>query len=209
MGKKASKDKSEELPANLRKMRERIRKVLANKRLTEVQAKLEIGMILQPLMEQMVVHGKRDAFDRLANALGNGQQELIDCAMMALGTMDPEIRKAVKNGASWTQLQEMLEEMCMGGLQSKCDNYYEQLGTTIKGLSEEDLRTRLANKCCRKCYVMPGELHIYGCSNEQCPDCGRQLLSCECHWNHSETQVANRLPWTGEWPGVAECIEFG
>src|SRR5205823_2719377 len=43
------------------------------------------------------------------------------------------------------------------------------------------------------------------------PRCGLQLLSCE-HFLFGTTEAPpdeERLPWTGEWPGEAECREFG
>lgn len=65
----------------------------------------------------------------------------------------------------------------------------------------------MSAKTCPDCGVKPGELHILGCDVEQCPDCGGQLLFDDCG---GETgPVHPRLPWTGEWPGKAECREFG
>jgi hypothetical protein len=93
------------------------------------------------------------------------------------------------------------------------------------------------NKTCRDCGVSPGQLHTPGCDVERCPRCGGQAIGCVCiyevfginpdtmeekhpdiyfdgptdemyekwdrDWEH------RRMPWTGEWPGVAECREFG
>lgn len=58
---------------------------------------------------------------------------------------------------------------------------------------------------CPDCGVEPGAMHWRDCDIEQCPNCGRQLLTCRC----SEAQRACRLPWTGHYPGIAECMEFG
>jgi hypothetical protein len=58
---------------------------------------------------------------------------------------------------------------------------------------------------CPDCGVLPGSMHRRGCDVERCPNCGRQLISCPC----SESQRAIQLPWSGEWPGIAECREFG
>lgn len=33
---------------------------------------------------------------------------------------------------------------------------------------------------CYDCRVKVGETHDYGCDWEECPFCGRQLLSCDC-----------------------------
>lgn len=56
---------------------------------------------------------------------------------------------------------------------------------------------------CPDCAVAPGELHKDGCDVERCPDCGNQMLGCDCPPKNP------RLPWTGEWPGVKECRELG
>jgi hypothetical protein len=48
-------------------------------------------------------------------------------------------------------------------------------------------------------------LHRIGCDIEQCPNCGLQLISCDC----PADLVCHRLPWSGEWPGEEECREFG
>jgi hypothetical protein len=56
---------------------------------------------------------------------------------------------------------------------------------------------------CPDCQVAPGEVHQSGCDVERCPICGYQLHNCDCDEN------AAPLPWTGLWPGEAECREFG
>lgn len=60
-------------------------------------------------------------------------------------------------------------------------------------------------RSCPDCGVNPGELHNDWCDVERCPNCGGQLISCVCEGDF----VKARLPWTGEWPGVMECREFG
>lgn len=59
---------------------------------------------------------------------------------------------------------------------------------------------------CPDCHANPGQLHEWDCDVEQCPSCGGQLISCSCG---DETPPDERMPWTGRWPGVAECREFG
>lgn len=56
---------------------------------------------------------------------------------------------------------------------------------------------------CLDCGVRPGEQHLDGCDIERCPECGGQMLMCDCEL------TVPRLPWRGEWPGKAECREFG
>ena len=60
-------------------------------------------------------------------------------------------------------------------------------------------------RACHDCGARPGALHEPHCDVEQCPACGRQSISCGC----PPRRKRRRLPWTGEWPGVAECSEFG
>jgi hypothetical protein len=75
---------------------------------------------------------------------------------------------------------------------------------------------------CHDCGAKPGELHQLGCDVERCPLCGDQAIGCDCFHemceNDPEIQAkfdmllaskGGRIPWTGEWPGVAECAEFG
>ena|SRR5947209_8665849 len=62
------------------------------------------------------------------------------------------------------------------------------------------------NDECPGCSVQPGDYHQVGCDIEQCPYCGRQVISCACR---RKPPLDDRLAWTGVWPGVAECREFG
>jgi hypothetical protein len=52
---------------------------------------------------------------------------------------------------------------------------------------------------------MKDSLHVEGCDLETCPHCGRQALMCEGF----DADDPRRIPWSGEFPGVAECREFG
>lgn len=55
---------------------------------------------------------------------------------------------------------------------------------------------------CPDCGVAPGENHRSGCDIERCATCGLQVGACD----HPPTTA---IPWTGMWPGEAECREFG
>jgi hypothetical protein len=59
---------------------------------------------------------------------------------------------------------------------------------------------------CPDCDVGLGKFHKTGCDIDQCPYCGRQLISCRCR---RTPPLDDRMPWMGVWPGVAECHEFG
>lgn len=61
-----------------------------------------------------------------------------------------------------------------------------------------------SKKSCPDCGAPPGQFHRSRCDVEQCPLCCGQLLSCGC-----KVGGTPRLPWAGEWRGVAECVEFG
>lgn len=72
---------------------------------------------------------------------------------------------------------------------------------------------------CPDCGVKPGELHKPGCDVERCPVCGGQALQClrtcpHCHetiagCNDEAIETKDLVPWSGEWPGKAECREYG
>ncbi len=57
---------------------------------------------------------------------------------------------------------------------------------------------------CFDCGAKVGELHLAKCDVERCPDTGCQRLCCDCI-----EHTYPRIPWSGMWPGDAECIELG
>lgn len=59
---------------------------------------------------------------------------------------------------------------------------------------------------CHDCQVSPGEIHKDNCDVERCPLCGYQMITCGCDLTHVSDE--DRIKWTGEWPGAAECREF-
>lgn len=69
-------------------------------------------------------------------------------------------------------------------------------------------------RTCPDCGVRPGKAHEIGCDVERCALCGGQRLSCDCIDDTAKyaaivEKLGGPLPWTGEWPGIAECREFG
>jgi hypothetical protein len=58
---------------------------------------------------------------------------------------------------------------------------------------------------CPECGTMKEAFHVEGCDLERCPHCGLQALMCEGF----DADDPRRIPWSGEFPGVAECREFG
>ena len=35
---------------------------------------------------------------------------------------------------------------------------------------------------CHDCAALPGQYHVPSCDMEECPNCGKQSISCGCHW---------------------------
>jgi len=85
-------------------------------------------------------------------------------------------------------------------------------------------------KPCHDCGVAPGEFHTPGCDVERCAMCGYQAIGCDCIYKVSGIDVdtmedptdemyerfdaeieklGGRLPWTGHWPNLTECQEYG
>ena len=64
-------------------------------------------------------------------------------------------------------------------------------------------------KNCHDCGAKPGSFHQPGCDVERCPYCGGQLLLCSHQGKTNPPPDDDRMPWTGEWPGVKESQEFG
>jgi len=59
---------------------------------------------------------------------------------------------------------------------------------------------------CPDCGVKTGQLHRRGCDVERCPYCGLQM-GCDC--KGGEVPDDDRIPWSGEWPGVEDCRRLG
>ena len=82
------------------------------------------------------------------------------------------------------------------------------VGASIKVLRRS---MHLQKKPCGDCGVQPGEYHEIGCDVEQCPACGGRLTSgcCICICCQESMPNEERIPWSGVYPGVVECLQFG
>jgi len=60
---------------------------------------------------------------------------------------------------------------------------------------------------CPDCGAKVGQLHVVGCDIERCSWCGHQAIGCLC--SVEDARLYPRLPWSGTWPGVVECREWG
>ena len=58
---------------------------------------------------------------------------------------------------------------------------------------------------CPDCGVALGRKHKDGCDVEHCPHCGGQALGCVGF----DRNDPRREPWTGKWPGEADCERLG
>ncbi len=79
----------------------------------------------------------------------------------------------------------------------------------ICGVSDIDESIIKGDRICGDCRAEPGAYHMPGCDVERC-GCrggGQQTISCEdCT---DESYRANRLRWTGVWPGKLEAAHHG
>jgi hypothetical protein len=62
----------------------------------------------------------------------------------------------------------------------------------------------MSKENCPDCGVFPAILHKPNCDVARCMNCGNQYISCTC-----PVHLAHRDVWIGEWPGKADCREFG
>lgn len=105
------------------------------------------------------------------------------------------IYRTVRKHVSDEQMEGIIDELLLlPGNKSVRD--------TIRRLAAVDARVQ----CCPDCAVNPGEQHLSACDVERCSVCGGQMLSCGHRYPKDSSK---RLPWIGEWPGKAECREFG
>jgi hypothetical protein len=89
-------------------------------------------------------------------------------------------------------------------------------------MNDKMIAKLLAKTTCPDCVVVPGAQHEEGCDVARCPLCGQQDLGCTeqvgeddptspmvCGNTGQERTPGDMTVWTGVWPGVEECIEFG
>jgi hypothetical protein len=68
---------------------------------------------------------------------------------------------------------------------------------------------------CHDCAAKPGEEHSDGCDTARCLVTGRQRISCDVltsvfgYPERSPHDDCGSQAWSGEWPGTAECSEYG
>ena len=64
---------------------------------------------------------------------------------------------------------------------------------------------------CHDCGAKPGEAHDDGCDVARCTWTGQQRLACGAIGPliGQEAHDCGQDVWTGEWPGHAECREYG
>ncbi len=62
----------------------------------------------------------------------------------------------------------------------------------------------MTETACPDCAVRPGKAHDGDCDVARCLETGHQRLSCSGRGHDCGSDL-----WTGEWPGDAECREFG
>lgn len=60
------------------------------------------------------------------------------------------------------------------------------------------------SETCNDCGVLPGQPHDVRCDVARCLDTGQQRIQYEGRDHDCGADV-----WSGEWPGDAECREFG
>lgn len=68
-----------------------------------------------------------------------------------------------------------------------------------------------SGRSCPDCGVDPGERHMESCDVARCVICGEQELQCYADDEHglADPDLPPMQTWTGLWPGVAECREWG
>lgn len=61
---------------------------------------------------------------------------------------------------------------------------------------------------CHDCGAWEGQIHHWGCDMEECPKCGRQLISCDCQLSEQQATNLGRVPHI-VWPNLcARCGEL-
>ncbi|MFE9679189.1 hypothetical protein ACFYO5_34590 [Streptomyces sp. NPDC006259] len=77
------------------------------------------------------------------------------------------------------------------------------IGARLQHLAVVAAQNRFTNGPCPRCLVSVGSLHMDHCTVARCAFTGLQRFGC----GHGGDRC--RTTWSGQWPGDAECIEYG
>jgi hypothetical protein len=50
-------------------------------------------------------------------------------------------------------------------------------------------------KTCHDCGVEEGQIHKWNCDMEECPNCGGQMISCDCLLTEKSAEILGRFPY--------------
>ena len=95
--------------------------------------------------------------------------------------------------------QQIAEAFVVGG---RIRQRVSRHGRTLRGACQ---RRTMIHTTCPDCGVSLGRKHKNGCDVERCPHCGGQALGCVGF----DPDDPRREPWTGKWPGEADCERLG
>ena len=61
-------------------------------------------------------------------------------------------------------------------------------GCSLPYLIDKDKKRMKRNVCdtdvCHDCNAGNGKIHHFGCDSEYCPQCGQQVIGCDCEWEY-------------------------
>ncbi len=104
-------------------------------------------------------------------------------------------------GNAFTSLMPLLADLDSGLLnQMRRFNSFQGRMVTLK---EEYSAT------CPGCGTGTNHYHSEFCDTARCAKTGIQLISCEFFSEYEYAHVCENTTWTGYWPGVLDCFEYG